>query len=90
MLFGDAAVIKTPLGYDISIPVSEFEQKKSDIMGFSISDMNYREGGLKLDDNWQWTLHVSMAEGELGEVMTLHFFDWEKQPVGDIEFTLLK
>jgi len=56
------------------------------IMKVEIDGITYREGGSVLEDDGHWYFQFAIGEGTVGDTMTVHFYDWDKQPIGDIVF----
>ena len=88
MTVGEATVKETPLGLSVQWPETITDQEASyNIMKVQIEGVTFHEGGGSvLEDDGSWRFQASMGEGTLGDTMTVHFYDWNKQPIGDIVF----
>ena len=84
---GEATVKETPLGLSIRWMETMTDQEAFyNIMKVEIEGVTYREGGAVLEDDGNWYFQFAMGEGTVGNTMVVHFYDWDKQPVGDIVF----
>lgn len=87
MTVGDATVKETPLGLSVRWMETVTDQEaRYNIMKVEIEGVTYREGGSVLEDDGNWYFQFSMGEGSVGDTMIAHFYDWDKQPIGDIVF----
>lgn len=86
MTFGDMTVTETPLGYNIRMSATVTDQDAYDIMKVEFDGLTDGERGAILKDDGNWHLEVNMCQGTLGGIMTVHFYDHDKQPIGEIEF----
>lgn len=87
MTVGDATVKETPLGLSVRWMETVTDQEALyNIMKVEIEGVTYREGGSVLEDDGNWYFQFSMGQGSVGDTMTVHFYDWDKQPIGDIVF----
>jgi len=87
MIVGEATVKETPLGLSVRWMETETDQEAFyNIMKVEIEGVTYREGGGVLADDGNWYFQISMGEGSIGDTMTVHFYDWDKEPIGDIVF----
>ena len=87
MTVGEATVKETPLGLSVRWMETVTDQEAwYDIMKVEIEGVTYREGGTVLDDDGNWYFQFAMGEGSVGDTMIVHFYDWDKQPIGDIVF----
>ena len=87
MTVGEATVKDTPLGLSVRWMETMTNQDAfSNIMKVEVEGVTYREGGTVLEDDGKWYFQFSMGEGNIGDTMTVHFYDWDKQPIGDIVF----
>lgn len=87
MIMGEATVKETPLGLSIRWKETITDQEAANnVMKTEIEGVTYREGGGVLEDDGNWSFQISMGEGTIGDTMTVHFYDWDKQPIGDITF----
>lgn len=87
MTVGDLTVTETPLGYNIRIPetVTDWEARYN-IMEVEIEGLTYREGGSIEDETGNQYFEATMCQGTPGDILVVHYYDWDKQPVGEIEF----
>ena len=88
MTVGEATVKETPLGLSVQWPETITDLEASyNIMKVQIEGVTFHEGGGSvLEDDSNWRFQASMGEGTIGDTMTVHFYDWDKQPIGDIVF----
>lgn len=87
MTVGEAIVKETPLGLSVRWMETMTDQEAFyNIMKVEIEGVTYREGGTVLEDDGNWYFQFAMGEGTVGDTMTVHFYDWDKQPIGDIVF----
>lgn len=87
MTVGEATVKETPLGLSVRWMETMTDQEAFyNIMKVEIEGVTYREGGAVLEDDGNWYFQFTMGEGTVGDTMTVHFYDWDKQPIGDIVF----
>ncbi len=87
LTFGDMTVTETPLGYNIRMPATVTDQEASyNIMKVEIEGLTYGEGGSIEDGTGNWYFEASMCQGTLGDILVVHYYDWDRQPIGEIEF----
>lgn len=88
MTVGEAIVKETPMGISVRFleKVTDSLAFQENIMKVEVEGVTYREGGSVLEDDGNWYFQFSMGEGSVGDTMTVHFYDWDKQPIGDIVF----
>lgn len=86
LTFGDMTVTETPLGYNVRMSATITDQDAYDIMKVEFDGLTDGERGAILKDDGNWHLEVNMCQGTLGGIMTVHFYDHDKQPIGEIEF----
>ena len=87
MTVGEATVKETPLGLSVRWMETVTDQEaRYNIMKVEIEGVTYREGGSVLEDDGNWYFQFSMGEGSIGDTMTVHFYDWDKEWIGDIIF----
>lgn len=87
MTVGNATVTETPLGLSVRWMETVTDQEAwYNIMKTEVEGVTYREGGAVLEDDGNWYFQFSMGEGTVGDTMVVHFYDWDKQPIGDIVF----
>lgn len=84
---GEATVKETPLGLSVRwMETTTDQEARYNIMKVEIEGVTYREGGTVLEDDGNWYFQFAMGEGTIGDTMIVHFYDWDKQPIGDITF----
>jgi len=85
---GDAVIAKTPLGWTVRFMCTVTDQKAFDSILKMESDeiTQFEGGGFVLEDDGNWYSVWSMGEGNLDDTLTVHFYDWNKQPIGDLVF----
>lgn len=84
---GEATVTETPLGLNIRFMETITDQAKWDnVMSVTVEGVEYSEGGSVLEDDGNWYFSLPMGQGTVGDTMTAHFYDWDKQLIGDIIF----
>ena len=87
IIVGEATVKETPLGLSVRWMETVTDQEAANnLMKVEIEGVTYREGGGVLADDGNWYFQISMGEGSIGDTMTVHFYDWDKEPIGDIVF----
>lgn len=84
---GEATVKETPLGISVRWMVTTTDlEARYNIMKVEIEGVTYREGSFGLEDDGNCYFQFAMGEGTVGDTMIVHFYDWDKQPIGDIVF----
>ena len=43
-------------------------------------------GGFVLEDDGTWSTTLTMGKGNISNTLTVHFYDWDDQLIGDIVF----
>lgn len=87
LTFGDMTVTETPLGYNIRMPATVTDQEASyNIMKVEIEGLTYGEGSHGSEDDGNWYFDAYMCQGTLGDILIVHYYDWDRQPIGEIEF----
>lgn len=87
MIVGEATVQETPLGISVRWMETMTDQEAFyNIMKVEVEGVTYREGGSVLEDDGNWYFQFSMGEGTIEDTMIVHFYDWDKQPIGDVIF----
>lgn len=87
MTVGEATVTETALGINVRWMETVTDQESYyNIMKVDVEGITYREGGAVLEDDGNWYFQFSMGQGEVTDTMIVHFYDWDKQPIGDIVF----
>ena len=83
----DMTVTETPLGYNIRMPATVTDQEASyNIMKVEIEGLTYGEGSHGSEDDGNWYFDAYMCQGTLGDILIVHYYDCDKQPIGEIEF----
>ena len=88
LTFGDMTVTETPLGYNIHMPaaVTDWEARRN-IMKVEIEGLTYGEGGGFMEEKTgNCYFEAFMCQGTFGGVLVVHYYDCDKQPIGEIEF----
>lgn len=84
---GEATVKETPLGLSVRWMETVKDQEAFyNVMKVEVEGVIYREGGSVLEDDGNWYFQFSMGEGSIGDTMTVRFYDWNKNLIGDIVF----
>ena len=84
---GDMTVTKTPLGYNIRMSAIVTDQEASyNIMKVEIEGLTYGEGSHGSEDDGNWYFDAYMCQGTLEGILVVHYYDCDKQPIGEIEF----
>ena len=87
MTVGEATVTQTPLGISVRIPETVTDQAAfNEIMKVEIDGITYLEGGGVLEDDGKIYFQFSMGQGTVTDTLIVHYYDWDKQPIGDIVF----
>ena len=84
----DMTVTETPLGYNIRMPatVTDWEVRRN-IMKVEIEGLTYGEGGgFMEDETGNCYFEAFMCQGTLEGILVVHYYDCDKQPIGEIEF----
>lgn len=83
----DMTVTETPLGYNIRMPATVTDQEASyNIMKVEIEGLTYGEGSHGSEDDGNWYFDAYMCQGTLEGILVVHYYDCDKQPIGEIEF----
>ena len=88
LTFGDMTITETPLGYNIRMPanVTDWEARRN-IMKVEIEGLTYGEGGAFMEDETgNCYFEAFMCQGTLEGILVVHYYDCDKQPIGEIEF----
>lgn len=88
LTFGDMTVTETPLGYHIhmSATVTDREAQRN-IIKVEIEGLTYGEGGAFMEDETgNCYFEAFMCQGTLGGILVAHYYDCDKQPIGETEF----
>ena len=85
---GDMTVTQTPLGYNIRMPEAVTDADAwQNIMKAEIEGMTYGAGGSVEDGTGNWYFEANMCQGTPGDILVVRYYDWDKQPIGEIEFS---
>ena len=83
----DMTVTETPLGYNIRMSAIVTDQEASyNIMKVEIEGLTYGEGSHGSEDDGNWYFDAYMCQGTLEGILFVHYYDCDKQPIGEIEF----
>ena len=88
LTFGDMTITETPLGYNIRMlaNVTDWEARRN-IMKVEIEGLTYGEGGAFMEDETgNCYFEAFMCQGTLEDILIVHYYDCDKQPIGEIEF----
>ena len=84
---GDATIAETPLGISVRIPETVTDQEAFyGIMKVEFEEITYGEGGSLPKEDGSYCFQVSMGKGTITDTLTVHYYDWDKQPIGTITF----
>ena len=87
LIVRDMMVTETPLGYNIRMPATVTDKEASyNIMKVEIEGLTYGEGSHGSEDDGNWYFDAYMCQGTLGDILIVHYYDCDKQPIGEIEF----
>ena len=87
MIAGEASVTETPLGISIRFMQTVSNEDVWDNLKTVEFDGIVRgEGGWVLEDDGNWWFTVSRCSGEVGDVLTARFYDWDNQLIGTVIF----
>lgn len=84
---GEATITETPLG--ISIRYMETitdEEALYNIKKVEFDGLDYGEGGSVLEDDGNWWFTASGCTGDVSDILTARYYDWDDQLIGTIEF----
>ena len=84
---GDLHITETALGYNIQMQetVTDLE-KRYEIMTGEIDGLDYTEGGTVKHEDGNWYFEANMCQGTVGDTLIIRYYDWDRQPIGQIEF----
>lgn len=83
----DMTATETPLGYNIRMSAIVTDQEASyNIMKVEIEGLTYGEGSHGSEDDGNWYFDAYMCQGTLEGILVVHYYDCDKQPIGEIEF----
>ena len=85
---GEATVTISPLGVSASWPETVTnEEAYYNIMKIDFEELtDFEGGGSVLGDDGVWRNQISMGQGVVTDTLTVHYYDWDKQLIGDIVF----
>ena len=84
---GDLHLTQTPLGFNIRMLETETsEENWQKIMKVDMGGLSYGEGGSIKRDDGNWYFEANMCQGTVGDTLVVHYYDWNKDPIGDIVF----
>lgn len=88
---GEATLTETPLGLTLQAEKTIIDQEaEQNIMKFDCAEIDFdrHQGamGFTAEDGTEY-LRLTMGEGEIPNQLTLRFYDWDKQLIGEIVFT---
>lgn len=87
VIIGEATINETPLGLSIRFMETFVDETAlGQIKKVVFEGLEYREGGLVLDDDGNWYFTVSRCTGDIGDTLTARFYDWDDQVVGTVIF----
>lgn len=87
LIVRDMTVTETPLGYNIRMSATVTDQEASyNIMKVEIEGLTYGEGSHGSEDDGNWYFEAYMCQGTLGDILIVHYYDCDKQPIDEIEF----
>ena len=55
-------------------------------MKVEIEGLTYGEASHGSEDDGNWYFDAYMCQGTLEGILFVHYYDWDKQPIGEIEF----
>lgn len=84
---GDLHITETALGYNVLMPetVTDWD-KRYEIMKVEIEGLDNAVGASVQHDDGNWYFEANMCQGTVGDVLIIRYYDWDKQPIGEIEF----
>jgi len=88
----DATVEKTPMGWTVRFTSRITDQEIFENIKFmAVKEFSYMEGGgFVLEDDGTWSTTFTMAQGDVSDSLTVHFFDWDGNNISDIIFEKAK
>ena len=88
VILGDAAINETPLGLSIRFMETIVDEAElGNIKKVEFDGVQYREGGLVLEDDGNWYFTASRCTGEIEDVLIARFYDWDDQLIGTVTFS---
>ena len=86
---GEAVLTETPLGLSIQYPIEITDIKAYyDVMFFNGEEIDFRGRGamgFTAEDGTEYAW-LTMGEGQARDTLTILYYDWDKQLVGDLVF----
>ena len=87
VIIGDATINETPLGLSIRFMETIVDEAAlNNIKKVEFDGVQYREGGLVLEDDGNWYFTASRCTGDVGAVLTARFYDWDNELIGTVTF----
>ena len=85
---GELHITKSALGYNLRMPETVTDQDAYyNIMKIDVDGLAYGDGAASvLEDDGNWYFEAQMCQGNLSDPLTIRYYDWEKEPIGDIVF----
>lgn len=88
---GEATLTETPLGLTLQAEKTIIDQEaEQNIMKFDCAEIDFdrHQGamGFTAEDGTEY-LRLTMGEGEAPNRLTLRFYDWDKELIGEVVFT---
>ena len=84
---GEATVTETPLGVSIRfMETITDEEAFYNVMKVEFENLEYGQGGSVLEDDGNCYLTVSGCTGEVGDKLIVHYYNWDSQLIGTLEF----
>ena len=83
-----ATVEETPLGWTVRIISSVSHQGDLKTVKRMDADeiTDFEGGGFVLEDDGTWSTIWSMGKGNVSDTLTVHYYDWDDQLIGEIVF----
>lgn len=85
---GEATLSETPLGLVLQYPAAgEDSEAGRAILYFACEEIDFRGRalGFTAEDGTEYA-RLTMGEGETPDTLTIHYYDWDKQLIGDLVF----
>lgn len=87
MTVGEATITETPLGLTIRyMETITDEDAFYNVMKVEFEGLEYGQGGSVLEDDGNWYATVTGCTGEVGDKLIVHYYDWDSELIGTIEF----
>lgn len=88
MTVGDMTVVQTALGYNLRMPetITNLEQY-FEVKRLAIDGITFPQGyGGSEGEDGNMYFEARMCQGTLDDTLVIHYFDWNEEPIGEIEF----